>query len=339
MTARLQLILMMCAIAIVTAIVSHGIVSWFRIEASPSGYWEVGQKRARQSAFLAGSSLAGYALALGRIGDELNMKIEGWGVAASSPSEWEQFQIRATGSNLTIIVVSAYDLNEYFLSDFRADVVPLRQTIEDLWHSQAEWSYSKRLVSLYPLSYLRVLFPTAGRSDGVMVGIREKLNNIRPSMLSVESESGPILTFNETSSAQEKKTQRVTDWSPSRTVRRLAVLRSLSQGKHGFNGPKQLALHRMLHYAKQRDHAVVVVLPVSPIYAKEFLTSGVSREFEAALIEVQHSAPEANWIRLDHINELNSNEYFVDFVHMNWYGQMIATDAFLRQFRDLGILQ
>jgi hypothetical protein len=339
MKAWLQFIVLMCAIATITAIASHSVVSWLRIEASPSGYWHVGPERARQSAFLAGSSLAGYALELGRISGELNLKIEGWGVAASSPSEWEQFQSRARETTLTILVVSAYDLNEFFLSDFRADVVPLGQTIEDLWHSGADWSYSKRLLSSYPLSYLRELYPTAGRSDGVMVGIREKLNRMGPAIFSMESESSPTLTFNEASSLQDKKTQKVTNWSPARILRRLAVLRSLSQGKHGFDGPKKLALLRMLRWAKQRGHTVVVVLPVSPIYAKEFLTSEANREFEAALAEAQHSVPEVNWIRLDQVNELNSNEYFVDFVHMNSYGKMIATEEFLRHFAELTSLQ
>jgi hypothetical protein len=172
-----------------------------------------------------------------------------------------------------------------------------------------------------------------------MVGIREKVNSIGTGTLSIESETGPVLTFNQTDSGQAKKTQKVADWSPARKVRRLAVLQNLSQGKHGFNGPKKLALFRMLRYAKQKGPVIVVVLPVSPIYVKEFLTSSVSRELESRLGEMQDSVPEAKWMRLDRVDELNSNDYFVDFVHMNWYGQVIATEAFLRSFRELRVLQ
>jgi hypothetical protein len=57
----------------------------------------------------------------------------------------------------------------------------------------------------------------------------------------------------------------------------------------------------------------------------------VKQEFEEALAEAQRSAPQARWVRLDQLGELNSNDYFWDLVHMNVYGQKIATKAFLAQ--------
>jgi hypothetical protein len=84
---------------------------------------------------------------------------------------------------------------------------------------------------------------------------------------------------------------------------------------------------------------VVVVLPVSPAYVKEFLTEDVNREFEKALAEARTSVPTAHWIRLDQMNELSSNEYFWDLVHMNSYGQKIATEAFLARWRESKGLQ
>jgi len=336
MKARLQFVIMMCAVATITAIVSYSFASWFRIETRSGGYLNVGRETARQSVFLAGSSVAGDGLAWGRIGDALNLRFEVWAVPNSSPSEWEQFQGRATQTKLTILVVSAFDLNEYFPCDFRAELVPLGQTIKDLLDSGADWPYGKRLLSQYPLRYLRVLYPTAGRSERIMVGIRGKLNELG---LPVESEAGPTLTFNETGSSQKTKKETIIDWPIGKTLRRLAFLRSISQGKHGFNGPKKLALLRMLRQAQERGHTVVVVLPVSSIYGKEFLTSEVNREFEAALTEAQHSVPKASWVRLDQVNGLTSNEYFWDFVHMNSYGQTIATEAFLRQFKEFTSLQ
>ena len=339
MKARLQFVIIMCAVATITAIVSHSFVSWLRIETRSGGYWSVGRETARQSAFLAGSSLAGDGLSWRKISDELNLRIEGWGVAGSSPCEWEQFQQLATQTKLTILVVSPYDLNEYFLSDFRADVVPLRQTINDLLDSRADWSFWKRVLSQYPRKYLRIVYPTAGRSVGVMAGVRDELTKAVQVVIPIQSEAVPTLSFTENASTQDYHREKISNWSSGRMLRRLAEMRGASQGKHAFNGPKKLAFFRMLRQAQQRGRTVVVVFPVSPIYAKEFLTSEVNREFEAALIEVQHSAPEASWIRLDQVKELNSNEYFWDFVHMNSYGQTIATEAFLPQFIESTGLQ
>ena len=149
------------------------------------------------------------------------------------------------------------------------------------------------------MSYLRVLYPTAGRSDGVMVGVREKVKKLAYAGFPLESEAGPTLSLNNTALTQDYKKESITNWPPDRTLRRLAGLRSGSQGKHEFNGPKKLALLRMLHQAQQRGHTIVVVLPVSPVYAKEFLTSEVKRKFEEALTEARHNMPEAHWVRID----------------------------------------
>ena len=73
----------------------------------------------------------------------------------------------------------------------------------------------------------------------------------------------------------------------------------------------------------------MVVLPVSPAYAKEFLVSEASQSFESALTEARQAVPQARWIRLDRLESLNSDGYFWDLVHMNSYGQRIATEAFL----------
>jgi len=245
------------------------------------------------------------------------------GVAGSSTSEWEQFQHRATQANLTILVVSPYDLNENFLCDFRAELVPLRQTVKDLWQCQADWRFTKRLISTYPLAYIRTIFPTVGRSEGVMVGVREKFNNLLGKNFPTVSEARPTLSFNETGSTQDAKKGRISNWPPGRMLRRLASMRSGFQGKHAFSGPKQLALLRMMNHAKNRGRLVVVVLPVSPAYAKEFLTPAVEREFEIALAEVQRRASRAHWIRLDQLDELNSNENFWTWCILTFMGRKL----------------
>ena len=78
---------------------------------------------------------------------------------------------------------------------------------------------------------------------------------------------------------------------------------------------------------------------VADAYAKEFLTSEVKRGFEQALADAKHSFPKVQWIRLDHMKELNANEYFWDLVHMNGLGQKIATKEFLHQYMDLKRIQ
>ena len=286
---RLQLVIIICIVASVAAFISHSIIAWLGIETTFGDHWVTGPGDGKPSVFMAGSSLAGDGLSWARISDVLNLRIEGWGVAGSSPCEWERFQRQAKGTKLTFIVVSPYDLNEHFLSDFRADIVPLGQTFKDLRDSRADWSFCKRLLSLYPLTYLRVLFPTAGRSDGVMVGVREKVKNLVGAVFHMESEAGPRLALDENAPSQEYKKEKIGNWDPGRTLRRLAGMRSACEGIHTFNGPKRLAFLRMLRQGQEKGRVVVVVLPVSPIYTGEFLSSEVKLSFEEFLAGVQRS--------------------------------------------------
>jgi hypothetical protein len=110
-------------------------------------------------------------------------------------------------------------------------------------------------------------------------------------------------------------------------------MRAACQGTHSFDGPKKLALLRMLRSATERGRAILVVLPVSPFYTDEFLGPGVAERFEATLAEVQQSTPEARLVRFDKIPELRSNAYFADLVHLNYDGRQIATEAFLKALR------
>lgn len=82
-----------------------------------------------------------------RVSDAVAATIENWFVAGSSPSEWEVLQHQAPNVRLTFIAISAYDLNEDFPCDYRANVVPLHQTINDLRQSHADWQFSKRILS------------------------------------------------------------------------------------------------------------------------------------------------------------------------------------------------
>jgi len=322
-----------------TAITSRSITASLGIETTPSGYAVIGESEGRTPVFMAGSSLAGDGLSWPRIARDLNLTIETWGVAGSSPSEWENFQHLVTGAKLTILVIPPYDMNEYLLSDFRAQVVPVGQTIKDLLQSHVEWAFWKRVLSMYPQNYVRTLFPSVGRSFGVIGGVREKFEIYAKTFVSLETESSPRLSFNQTVSSPEYKKVKISDWSPSKMIRRLVSMRSACQDIHAYNGPKKLAFFRMLQRAEEQSTAIVVVLPVSPAYSKEFITSEVRRDFERLVIEAQRNFPQVRWIRLDQLNELDSNEYFWDLVHMNVSGQKIATNVFLRQFLQLASLK
>jgi hypothetical protein len=332
---RLQLVIIVIIVVLITATISHSVVSWLKIKTSFMIHWATGPGSGHDSVLVAGSSLSRDGLSWKLIGDSLNINFEGWGVAGSSPSEWEFSNHQDVETKFRILVISYYDLNEYYLSDFRAEIVPLRQTIKDLWLSRSGWLFSKRVLSQYPLSYSRIIFPTVGRSDGVMVGLREKIKQLASFLLIRDGEEDPKLSLSENAFTQENREEKISNWSQGRIMRRIAGLRNACQGKHAFNGPKRMAFMRMLYQAQRQGKVVVVVLPVSPVYLKEIISLQEKRKFEEVLIEVKRKAPKAYWIRLDQLDYLNSNEYFWDLVHLNKYGQIIATNAFLNQMNLL----
>jgi hypothetical protein len=284
--------------------------------------------------FCAGSSLLQFALSWPEISETLGKGIENWGVGGSSPEIWEVSQREATNTNLMIIGVSAYDLNEYHLAAARANIVPLTQTLRDLRVSRASWQFSRRLLSQYPMAYVRLLFPTAGNSDAVLVGVR-RVARERLGLSSAAEDranalvlpSKPVLDFGES-------LEKLSDWDQGKTLRRLSALRVENQGRHAFNGPKQLAFRRMLTRARQQGRVLIVVLPVASSYTREFLTPEVIRDFESALSDAHQSAPEAVVVRLDRVPALSSSEYFSDFVHLNSAGRAIATEAFIPYVAD-----
>jgi hypothetical protein len=111
-------------------------------------------------------------------------------------------------------------------------------------------------------------------------------------------------------------------------------MRSENGGRHAFDGPKKLAFERMLLRAQQQGRVIVVVLPVAPVYVREFVTSEVARNFENVLVEAQQVCPEAQFVRLDQLPALNSNDYYIDLVHLNNAGRRIATEAFVNWLRQ-----
>jgi hypothetical protein len=256
-----------------------------------------------------------------------------WFVAGSSPCEWQELQSRAPDAKLTIVGVSAYDLNEYFLSDYRPEIIPLSQTIRDLIQSHSSWAFSKRVVSQYPMTSLRTLFPTLGRSAGVTGAVRDRFEKLVHPKAKVESEAGPTVPDWGRMVADPSRLETINNWSPDYLLRRLTKLKTACLGQHSYNGPKRLALQRLLQQGRRQGEVVVLVLPVSPAYQGEFLDTETMRRFEAALADHQRSIPGVHWLRLDKVPELNNNSVFWDVVHMNVYGKKIATEKFLQWMR------
>lgn len=331
---KAQLLFVVCLALVIAIVFNYVAASWIKLPGHTAMQLRrIGPKTGPQ-VFCAGSSLLQFALSWPEVSETLNQGIENWGMAASTPSEWEVSQNLANNTNLMIIGVDVYDLNEYHLCEGRANVVPLAQTIRDLRQSGTDWQFSKRLLSQYPLSYLQKLFPSAGQSEAVLVGLRRQLpERLRSSSAAEERAnslvlpSEPVMNFGATDA-------KVSDWTPSRRLWRLAQMRSETGGKHAFNGVKKLAFERMLLRAQKQGSVIVMVLPVSPAYALEFLTPEVVHEFESTLDEAKRNDPQAQFVRLDKLPALNSDENFSDLVHLNGAGKRIATEAFLSWLRQ-----
>ena len=45
----------------------------------------------------------------------------------------------------SFVVLSAVDLNEYALCDFRAEIVPVTQTLRELWSLEFDGAYVKKV--------------------------------------------------------------------------------------------------------------------------------------------------------------------------------------------------
>jgi hypothetical protein len=325
-----QFLVVILATFLIASIISHFIALKFGLHTGNAAYRRIGPLDGPQ-VFCAGSSLLQFGLSWPEVSAKFGQGIENWGVGGSSPEVWEVSQRLATNSNLMIIGVSAYDLNEYHLCDSRAHIVPLTQTIADLKCIKASWPFAKRVLSQYPLDWLRNLFPTAGRSDAVLVGLRRKLRQLTGAAAGIDEQANALVLPKQAILDFGDSNEKLSDWPADKTLRRMSLQRSEIQGMHGFTGPKKLAFLRMLGRAQQRGRAIVVIMPVAPAYTLEFLKPDVVRNFEAALAEAQAVAPEARFIRLDQVTALQDNHYYSDFVHLNGAGRRIATEAFLQQ--------
>jgi len=320
----------LCVSVALCSLISHGAIRWLGIKHGHSGYQPYGGNGTKPTAILYCSSLGYDGIDWGRVSEVLQGTIESWATPGSSPSEWEADDRRSPDVAYTFIAVSPPDMNEYILCDTRAEIVPLSMAIRDLWNSDVDRELSKRILGQYPLMVVRTLFPTVGRSDGLLVGIRAKFLALGGGPASADVGDAPKFG----STAASEITEKVSDWSPGRLQRRMVLMHEACQSKYSFNGPKALALRRLLRRAASQGQVTMAVMPVSPFYQKEFLSPYVKEEFERVLAKLQHEYPQIKLIRLDSISTLDDNKMYYDLVHLNMYGQKIASAVFLDRMRE-----
>jgi hypothetical protein len=321
-----------CAAILVAIAASHLAAAWFGLQTGKPTYRRIGPQTGSQ-VFVAGSSLLQFGLSWREISEVLGQGLECWAIGGSSPDVWEAYQPLATNSTSLIVGFSAYDLNDERLCDHRAGIVPLKQTVQDLWRIKAGWTYCKRVLSQYPLAWLRALFPTAGKSDAVLVGMRRKLRELSRISATAEEKANafvlptePILEFGDTA-------EKLSEWPVDKRLRRLALVRNEIRGAHRFDGLQRLALLRMLDRVPREGQIIIVVMPVAPTYARELLRTDDLRNLDALLLEAQRVAPRTRIVRLDQLPALKSDHYFSDFIHLNGAGKRIATEAFLKDLK------
>jgi len=334
-SSRLALAKVLLLSVVLASAADYSLLFWLKIPQTPTNfigmYRRVGPESGPQ-VFCAGSSLTVSALSWSGVSTGLGQGIETWGVGGSSPDIWEEWQKQRPQSNVTIVGVSVYDLNEMHLADARANVVPLSRTIDDLRSSHVDSALWHRVLAQYPLKYVRFLLPTTGNADRVLVGLRDKAADLLGQRNSLAEHEGvalepppPILDAGESTSS-------VSEWSSAHLIRRLAVLRAENRGHHEFlNGPKDRALHRMLSQARKQGRVVLVVLPVSRPYMQEFIDKRTGAAFEEAIKQYMAIVPEATLVRLDLLPDISDPAYFSDLVHMNSLGRRLATQAFLKE--------
>jgi len=325
MSARVRFIATVGAAVLLAALCTHLAAAALDIQTkAATGHKRFGSEHGAAQALISGSSLTYDGVNWREVAGVLGLSIESWPVPGSSPAEWEQLQRRSPHAGTTFVGVSLYDLNEAWLCDFRANIVPFRQTLGDLWESRSDRAFAKRLSTWYFLAWVRMVFPTAGRSDRVIFGLRDKASSLLGGV-GADADAGAKLRL----AADYTSDAKISEWPEDRLLRRLDSMRGL-QGKPGFAGPKHLALLRLLQRARRQGAVVVVVLPVSPPYVGGLLSQPDMEQFEASLADAKRAVPEATWVRLDHVARLKSADYFSDLVHLNMQGRSIATAEFLK---------
>jgi hypothetical protein len=301
--------------AVIASAVSHFFAHWLGMAKDPVELGQINSGGSSPPLVVGGSSLVYYAIDWSGIGARHDKLVLTRGSASASPSEIEQMPFKEAPAALRVLGISCYETNENSISNFRAEIVPVRQSFSDLWQSGASWEYSKGLLSHYPLAYARKPFPTAGRSVAFMVAVRHKA---RTMLHGGKSGTFEIQTNNTI-------TERLTDWDEGRIERNVSATKAGLKREALFSGPKSVALKRIADTASKERPLLIIVLPVSPIYIDRLGALGTSGEFDRMLATVLHPREGLTVLRLDLLPEAGDPAKFCDLVHLNRDGSESAT--------------
>lgn len=327
MTRGRQLVIVLAWVLVLSSAFSYTIVRVLDIRTKTVDRGRINAEARGTPVLVTGSSLTFFGISFREVAKVMERPLVTRSVGSCSPCEFEWLALEVPEATQTIMGVSLFDLNENNLSDSRPVIVPFAQTIRDVRASHTEWTSAKRVVWSYPLPWIQHVLPLAGRSNAVMVNVRDKIRTLRKQPESTETESK--LTFN--TDEDSIRPEKLSDWDRGRIDRNLAQLSAAGLERGRYDGPKSLALARVLERTARQEPAIVIVLPVSPPYRAKFAGATTSEHFEQALGRIRAANPNLYLIRLDQDPALQHAEVFWDLVHLNDEGRRIATRRLIAQ--------
>lgn len=323
MSRRTQLAVILLAVIVLASLLSHGVARFLHLRQNPVERARIESGTAGAPVLVTGSSLTFFGVTWREIARGIQRPLVTRSVGGASPCELESLALEVTDATRTIIGVSIFDLNENNLSDSRPQFVPLSRTLGDIRRSPVDWPYKKRVLWSYPLPWVQRIFPVAGRSAEIMVGVREVGRSLLHRGGSAPAAAEEKLTFKTDEAAV--RPEKLSDWDAGRVKRNLAQLRATGLAAGRFDGPKALALERILTAPHRPEAPVVLVIPVSPPYREAFANPAAVASFETALQRLRERVPTAVIVRLDHDPALQPAEVYWDLVHLNDDGRKLAT--------------
>jgi hypothetical protein len=329
-----RLLATVAAVVTLSAVLSHLIAAALSV-----GYPAVNRLAVRPDlpgapVAVLGSSITLYGVGHEGLASTLGRPLREWFVPSGSPAEIETLQSESGGITTTVVGVSMYDMNELVLADRRPELVPLRRATADLLEMNADWVFTKRILSQYLLHAVARVFPVAGKSDLVMVGLRNaaRAAAAAPWTLPMPAAGGgPDSTVTETIVFDPRmipEAERTLDaWPTDLRLRTIANYRAAGRDRHAFFGPKWLALRRLTRVALQRGTAIVILFPVSPLYTREFVDTASRTAFEREIEALAEEFPAGVVLRMDREHALQSDAAFRDPVHLGPEGRRHVTEA------------
>ena len=327
-----QLFLIIVVVLALAAVLDRFIAWQFKIFSVAGNELHFGDTTRPRIGFAAGSSLTFYGIAWNDVARAVDAHILSYAVPGGSVREMEVLYRKQPKAICTFIGISAYDINENHISNFRSQIVPFREEVANLWNARADWKHTKEVLAQYPMYYVRAVFPTAGQYGAVMVKIREILRAIFRTQAPKPPAEGAVITDKSNS-----QTSTIADWTAPHLLRTVVDGRAHGGGNFEFHSTKRQSLFRFIHQGLAQGKVVVIVMPESPVYNAEFFKDDIRRPFEELLAEAQKEAPAAVWVRIDQVPELNSNQSHWDLVHLNAQGQTIATQVLLEKLKAAGL--